>query len=307
MNGVVALGRHAGPFLDEPVHVVHVDPDAVLDDLAALHEVVAEQLALQPSIVVVYPDRLGDAPARALSTVRTALGAAPVLWHATRLPPLAADVLVTLAGALHGPLGGVAEVAAALPVLESQLVHLTWLPTVSGLTEPSPSVVQHARSALPGASWLVTSWPDPAVRRLTADDPPPLPRPAQPIGVALADLDGERRWVVDLVGPQLPDAAGVEVDPPADSARWWGAKRVTQVVLYPRSIEALAQALRPHIDPGPCAWCRRWVGSAECPWCALPRSGAPRQEVAGGTSDGVVFAGAEGTGGAAGGEEAVTR
>lgn len=290
MNGVVALGRQAGPFLEDPVHVVHVDPDVVLGDLAALHEVLGEQLTLQDSLVVIYPARLGDAPARALSTVRSALGSASVLWHATHLPPLAADVLVTLAGALHGHLGGVAEVIAALEVLEAQLIHLTWVPSVSGLTEPAPSVLQHARSALPGTSWLVSSWPEPSIRHLSADDPPPIPRPTQPVGVAMADLDGERQWVTEVVTPHLADAVGVEVDPPWDTVQWWGTKRVTQVVLYPRSIPALTGALATHIDPGLCTWCRRWVGSTTCPWCELPRSGVTRQDDSVGVvADDVIF------------------
>ncbi|HUG85192.1 MAG TPA: hypothetical protein VMM13_11545 [Euzebya sp.] len=276
MNGVIALGRHAGPFLDQPIHAVHVDPQVVLGDLSVMHTMLTQQLAVQGPLVVIYPARLGDAPAKALSTVRTALDGAPILWHATTLPPLAADVLVTLAAALHGPLGGSAVVSAALALLERQIVHLTWLSRVSGLTEPAPTVWQHAQSALPHTSWLVSSWPQPTIRRLALDDPPPVPRPSQEVGVVLADLDGDVSWVSPVVTRRLAQAVGLEVPPPTDTAAWWGAKRVTQVVLYPRSVDLLAAALRPHLDPGSCSWCRRMVGSEICPWCGLPRNGLTR-------------------------------
>ncbi len=52
---------------------------------------------------------------------------------------------------------------------------------------------------------------------------------------------------------------------------------MTQVVVYPRSVEALAHGLLTHLDPGRCRWCRREVGSTVCPWCQLPRSGLTRQ------------------------------
>lgn len=277
MTGIVALGRHAGPFLDDPIHVVHVDPADVLGDLSAMHALLSQQVATQGPVLVIYPAELGDAPARAIGTVRAAMDGAPVLWHATRLPPLAADVLVTLAGALGRHLGGPAIVAAALEVLEAQLVHLTWVPSVSGLRDPAPTVWQHARSSLPGSSWLVTSWPEPAIHRMDTGELVPLPRPSQQVGVALADLDGDVSWVTPTVSAQMTDAIGVQVPPPPDSAKWWGCKRMTQVVLYPRQVDLLARALAGHLDPGPCRWCRRTVGSPVCPWCHLPRSGLTRQ------------------------------
>lgn len=279
MSGVVALGPHAGPFLERPVHVVHADPALVLADLPALYDLLRGQLAQAGPSVVIYPSTLGGRAPRALATVRAALDGAPLLWHATDLPPLAADVLVTLAGALERPLGGAHVVAAVLPLLEQQLVQLTWVPSVARLRDPAPSVWQHARSVAPGSSWLVTSWPEPAVRRLDPTAPPALPRSSQQVGVALADLDGEVGWVGPAMA-QLPDAVGVQVAPPDGTADWWGCRRVTQVVVHPRSVDALAGALTRHVDPGPCSWCRRDVGSATCPWCQLPRSGLTRQGTA---------------------------
>ncbi|CAN5247975.1 hypothetical protein BH23ACT9_BH23ACT9_10750 [soil metagenome] len=276
MNGVIALGRHAGPFLPAPIHVVHVDPAEVLGDLGAMHDLLSHQLAVQQPLLVIYPATLGDAPARAISTVRAALDGAPLLWHATGLPPLAADVLVTLAAALHEPLGDAAVVAAALPLLEQQIVHLAWVPSVTGLRAPAPTVWQHARSMAPGGSWLVSSWPEPGIHRLGSGDLPALPSPAQEVGVVVADLDGDLTWITPTVMAHMPAAVGVQVEPPADSAAWWGCRRVTQVVVYPRSVEQLARALRGHLDPGPCGWCRRTVGSRICPWCELPRNGLTR-------------------------------
>jgi hypothetical protein len=188
---------------------------------------------------------------------------------------LAADVLVTLAAALVNPLGGPAVVAAALPILERQLLQLTWLPSIARLTDPAPSVWQHARSALPGTSWLVTNWPQPAIRLLDHDDPPPMPRVSDTrvVGLAVADLDGDTSWIAPFVSSRLPQAVATTVHAPGDTAAWWGSRRVTQAVLYPRAIAPLADALRTSLDVGTCRWCRRLVGAATCPWCRLPRDG----------------------------------
>ncbi|MGI9018590.1 MAG: hypothetical protein ACR2HR_16055 [Euzebya sp.] len=276
MNGVVALGRHSGPFLERPTHVVHVDPEPVLADLSMMHVMLQEQLNLQESLVVVYPSRLGGTPARALSTVRAAMNGPPILWHATDLPPLAADVLVTLAGALSTTLGGAPMVAAALKILELQLVHITWVPSVARLSDPAPTVWQHAKSALPHTSWLVSSWPEPSIRRLDLEDLPPVPRTTQEIGIAMADLGGDVSWVEPVIGTNLPAAVGVQVEPAPDTSAWWGCKQVSQVVLYPRSIDVLTGLLSTKLHAGVCTWCQRMVGDEICPWCELPRSGVTR-------------------------------
>ena len=102
MTGVLAIGRHAGPFLSQPTHVVHVD--AVLArDRVALHDTLVEQLGMQGPLLVVYPSAMDPDMAHALATLRAAMDQPPLLWHATDLPPLAADVLVTLAAALWVP------------------------------------------------------------------------------------------------------------------------------------------------------------------------------------------------------------
>ncbi len=277
MNGVVALGRHAGPFLDQTTHVVHIDPGTVTD-LAGMHTMVREQVSLQGAIVVVYPTTLGAAPERLLRTVRTAMNGPPVLWHATGLPPLAADVMVTLAGALSERIGGAAIIAAALGILERQLIHLTWVPSVAGLTDPAPTLWQHALSALPNTSWIISSWPEAGVWRLASGEVPPIPRPTQDVGVVVADLSGNIEWIRPTVTSQLPDAIAIQVDPPADTAIWWGCKQATQVVLYPRSVEQLTDALLDRLDPGECRWCRRLSGDQICPWCQLPRSGVTKLE-----------------------------
>ena len=273
MTGIIALGGQAGPFLPDPVHVVHVEPSSVLGDLTNMHGMLREQLALHESLVIVYSRRLGTAAERSLATIRAALGGASILWHRTALPPLAADVLVTLAGGLQQELGRGSDVAAALPLLERQLVHISWVASVSGLGDPAPTVVQHARSALPGVSWLVTSFPEPAIVKMDPGQPPQIPASSQDIGVALADLDGDRSWIEPVISRGLANPYGVEVQPPHDTAEWFGCKRVTQIVLYPRSMAFLAKALQSDLDPGECQWCLRYVGSSICPRCGIPRNG----------------------------------
>src|SRR5690606_13567496 len=54
VTGIMALGRHTGPFLDLPVHVVSVDPADVLTDLSAMYDLLRAQLSTGGAAVVIY-------------------------------------------------------------------------------------------------------------------------------------------------------------------------------------------------------------------------------------------------------------
>ncbi len=277
MSGIIAVGRRGGPFLDAPTPVVAVPATIERADLPQLHRTVAGQIDAAGGALVLYPAVGAEPTLRRIQTVRAALGSPPLMVHELTAPPLAAEVVVTLAAGLAGRLGDLALVAAALPILERQLVTLTWLPRVTGLSDPSPTLWQHTRSLLPGASWLVTSWPEPAVLPVAEDGLPPLPQPSQEVGIAVADHDGRAAWLVEAIQAQLPSSAVVAVDGMPDAPTWWGSRRLTEAVIYPRALGPLVDALLDWLDPGTCAWCRRRVGSSLCPWCGLPRSGVTRQ------------------------------
>ncbi|MEE8602154.1 hypothetical protein [Euzebya tangerina] len=275
MSDVIGIGRRTGPFLADPVHVVHVDPEDIAGDLVAVFDMVKYHVDRDGQILMVFPDRLAPEIETPLRIVRSSLGARGVLMHATTLPPLAADVLMTLLAAVRPQVPNVAALAAALPMLEQQILHFTWLSSVAGLTHPAPSVGQHARSLLPGGSWMVRSWPELAVERFDLSKPFEVPRASQEVGVALADLDGDRSWIDPLVGTHIANPVSVEVEPSADARTWWGCDRVAQLVLYPRDIDRVVSALAGVLDIGRCRWCGETVGSATCPWCRLPRGGMP--------------------------------
>lgn len=105
-----------------------------------------------------------------------------------------------------------------------------------------------------------------------------MPQPTQPVGAVVADLAGDTGWIKPTVLDHFPGIQAIQVDPPADSPSWWGCRRVTQVVVYPRSVDQMSAALDARLDPGECRWCRRLSGEAICPWCHLPRSGVTRLE-----------------------------
>lgn len=279
MSGVLAIGRAPGPYLDRIPHVLVAAPEEVVDAPATMHAFISDGLGEEGVALILLPEALAAPAGRTIATVSSALGSPALLTHATALPPLAGDVLVTLAAALVEPLGGVEQVAAVLPLLEHQILQYTWLSSLSKLRDPAPTVWQHARSSLPGTAWLVSSWPEPLVQQLQDDAVVRVPSPAQQVGVAAADLGGDTTWIDTRIVPHLPDVVGVAVPPPPDTAQWWGSKRVTQIAVYPRDVTLLADALRPHLDPGTCSWCRRRVGAPMCPWCHLPRSGLTRSDI----------------------------
>jgi hypothetical protein len=225
-------------------------------------------------VVVVFPAWSREPTLQRLQTVRSAMEVDRLSWHAATAPPLAGAVLVSLAAAMGQQDVRTGLVLASLPELERQLVSVTWLSRLSGLREPQPTVWQHARSLLPASRYVVTSWPQPQIRRITRSmEGLELPKPERGIGLALASHGGDRDWVWEAVVPGLgqPRLSEVEADP--SSVRYWGDRRVVEAVVHPLNVSGLTTALREAVPLEACTWCGRESAASPCPFCGAADAG----------------------------------
>jgi hypothetical protein len=248
-----------------------------------LLEALRELLGNGGQVVALVPEWFPAEGAAQLGIARSLLDTPSVAVCATAKPPLAATVLVALLSALAPRLGSAGRLAAAVPWLEERLQVFAWLGSASGLTDPAPTVFQHAASILPGAAFGVSTWPEPSVRRLTRRNRGvPLPAPREGIGLATAARGGDREWVEEVVLAGLGDPPVLELEPTSHGPAWWGTARLVETVAYPLDVEVLARELGA-LETWLCEWCGQQVASSPCPLCGAVREHVePRSEAASG-------------------------
>lgn len=252
-------------------------PAAVIEDVLEredLERLVTLCRQIDDDVVVVYPRWASEPTLQRLQTVRSALQTRQLSWYAAAASPLAGTVLVSLASVLADHLEGPGELLSGLPFLERDLVRLTWLPRLSGLDDPAPTLAQHLQSLLPWTAYAVTSWPEPAIHRISEHaKAPPLPTPHRQIGLAVANLDGDLDWLWKAIVPELGQPRLSEVEPPVASARYWGSKRFVEAVAHPIDVPAIAlELLRGQFALKTCRWCGRPTSASICPFCGAARS-----------------------------------
>jgi hypothetical protein len=270
---VVAVGYAAHPFV--PGGEVDLAFPAALarDDLDALVDLTAEALEADDDVLVVYPAWSEEPTLQRLRTVRAALGTERLAAHASALPPLAGGVLASSAASLARGAPSAGALAGVLPRLERRLIATTWLSRLSGVREPAPTVVQHAASLLPGIAYAALSWPEPSIRRIRRDDPPPeLPTIAGEVGVALSVADGDATWLRTAVVGRLRGAVVTEVEPTPLTRQWWGAGGVVESVLHPLDVLGAAADVSRGLVLHDCPWCARQIAADPCPYCGLAAS-----------------------------------
>jgi hypothetical protein len=252
---IIAIGFEAGGFL--PSHPEPPSFPGGLDrqDLEELVEIVADALVRHGHALAIYPTWNAEPSLRRLQTVRSALSTTRLATYASPLPPLAGAVLASVTAAVAPLVPSVATLLAGLPLLEAQLLVVAWLGRVTGLREPAPTLLQHAVSVLPNTAFGVSSWPKPSVRRLSRKDRRvPLPRVRGPLRLAVAARDGDLGWVRNVVAPALGDPPLHEVPATAGGPRWWGSRRLVEVVAYPTGLSELVALLEEQATRL-CSWC----------------------------------------------------
>jgi hypothetical protein len=218
-------------------------------------------IAIAPRWLKQGGPELFEAASSALETTRVAL-------HQTLLPPLAGGVLVSMAATLASRAPSPGSLLAALPNLERELHVFAWLRSVSGLTEPAPTVLQHLASHWPSTAFVVSSWPEPSVHRLSPRHATvPVPELEAPIGLAIAAEPGEDTWIERIVAPALGDPELRRVAPTPLAEDWWGSRDLVESVAFPDSADLLSERFLAPIELAPCRWCQELIASVPCPFC----------------------------------------
>ena len=135
-----------------------------------------------------------------------------------------------------------------------------WTPDVARLAAPAPSLVQHARSLLPGSGFLIRQAPDPGVlgREASQDDVPPagLDR------VLLVEEGAVTPEVVDRLAATTGVVATRQLHLPGAWASVYGTPRAGQLALLPAQPATLLAPVSHR-----CPACDLDQPGAVCPFC----------------------------------------
>jgi hypothetical protein len=267
------IGYRGGAFLPGQTALPGFVDGLDRDDLVTATAMVEDATVDGGTLVVVVP-RWADEPAvQRLETIRCALDTKRLVVHRSDLPPLAGAVFVALADGLRGQVDTPGRLIGALPALAQQVVVLARLSRLSGLTEPPPTVWQHLVSLLPATTFGVSSFPEPAVQRLTKHEPlMPLPQVKGAAGMALALAahgGGTLDWAHEELVPALGSPRVVEAIASPVAERWWGSAPGLEAVLYPTDLAATAQFVARHVLLRRCGSCGLDSPFDVCPYCGV--------------------------------------
>lgn len=224
------------------------------------------------TVLVVAPHRDAGDLAHDVCIVRSILGPDRVVVVQTKLPPLATAVLASHLAAAADKLQGTGQVLAAVAALQRWLTALAWLRRVDKLEYPDPGLRLHAWSLLPGTRFVASAHPKPFVHRIGAGDPlPGLRKTPGPWLAVLSPPGNGSSWLREVADTRMGAQRVVEVNPPPLSARWWGSRRVAELVVCPDALSTVTDWITSERPVSPCPWCGVPVNGTECPVCSMVR------------------------------------
>ncbi len=178
--------------------------------------------------------------------------------------PLAVGVVSSLVDDLHGD-DVFAWRLAAIDHLRESLWSAVWLPSVTGLTSPTPSMLQHVRSWLPGSGFLAVAAPEPHVA--PASKGPIRGVPARPDAALLHSPLARPTWVVDSVARALQPQSVNSVETIREQIDVYGTEAAVEMVAVP---VAFASTSRPDPDRVvACVACGARHARRHCPVCKM--------------------------------------
>lgn len=263
---VVAFGYEPAALFADPGSLTTV-PDAADATLPDLVDALRTALDGARRVVVIHADWLADDALARMQTARAALDTRRVALVASDLPPLAGDVLCSVAGTIAPRMIHAGRLVGAIPSVAAELVVLAWLRRVSGLKRPPPSMLQHAASAVSRRGFYVQVQPAPFVRQVDPSKPIAPMVSSKQMELVVADREGDPGWVSDVLSPAMGDLPLLEVDPSPEGPAWWGTARLTEVVAVPVDLEALAVRVTTDLRLRECGWCGTRVTSSPCAFC----------------------------------------
>jgi hypothetical protein len=271
MTAIISIGFKTESFVSGEGTIPAFSHTPAPNDFERLVDTVRSTIRESGHVIAIYPEYAAEPLLARLETVRTALNTRRLAPYGTGLPPLAGAALVSLAAAVTPYIKAPGVLFGGLPDLESELVMLAWLGSVSKLDNPSPSIGQHVLSMWPTSAFAVKFWPEPTVKTLRKKDRTlSLPTTFRPMMLATAPRDGaDATWVEEVVLPGLGMPPARRFDPTPLGPQWWGTARLVEAVAYPVDVPVTARRITQSVSPFLCRWCGDAITTRHCPFCGL--------------------------------------
>ncbi|MET9148724.1 hypothetical protein [Streptomyces sp. NPDC004042] len=280
-------------------------PAAVLGDLAReplerTLDGIRTLLDQHPHLIVVYSRALPAGAERRLHTVRSLLESDRIALYRSDLPPLGVAVLARqlrqLASCDLGP-----GVLASAARLLTHYVHCgAVLNSVTRLDRVPVDLKAHARSWVPGSQFGVLAHPQPQLVRVGPEAVLAGPDFATWMLVAKGQLQSD--WIGGHLAPAWRTLGLREAALPAESATWWGTRKLIEFCGYLPDLSVLYQLVA-SVRQSVCHWCGIDVIGDRCVFCsAAPPDPGERPDGQGeyGASDAYGASGTYGAYGASG-------
>jgi hypothetical protein len=272
---IVAFGLKPERIVGAEGRIDAVPEPPTAEQAGLLVEALRSGIEAGGTVVAIVPEWFPPEGRRRLEMARVLLDTDRVAVHVTRLPPLAATALASLASSLAPRLLSAGLLASVLEGLETQIHAITWLGSVAGLKHPAPSLGQHVGSLAPGTAYAVTSAPQPAVHRIRQGvEGVPLPRVERPSRLVVAARNGDEAWLTDAVGQALGGLPVVRLEPTPQGPAYWSTQKLVEGVVCPVDVDALAAEIMQTAEAWACRWCGELIARSPCPLCghrARPR------------------------------------
>ncbi|MFD9812976.1 hypothetical protein [Streptomyces sp. NPDC059080] len=224
-------------------------------------------------LVVLYSDACPEAHVRRLHTLRGLLESDRIALVKVDLPPLGLAVLARQLRELSRSALSPGVLACAARLLAHYIHAGALLGTVGGLERVAVDLRAHMASWLPGVQFAVLAAPAPhlvRVERHSTEAALPAPSYATELTVARGHFSGD--WVGSVLAPAWQVRGTHEVPLPAESARWWGTRKLVEfaaAIPDPALLHRLVSSVRRE----DCGWCGLELLGDRCAFCGTPGRG----------------------------------
>ena len=202
-----------------------------------------------------------------LNLLSVALPSVTLLLEPISGPPLAVAVVAALVNDPDGTRDPAAQLA-MLDRLRERIWSAVWLPTVTKLRHPQPSVGQHARSWFGGSGFLAVHSSRPRVltcRGTTIPALEDLPRD----GVLMLADSGAPGWVVPALASATGAAERVDCTTWRDPRDAFGTTSCVELLAVPRDVDDAVLQEQLTSESRECPACGNRHGREVCPYCRM--------------------------------------
>ncbi|MFF3744415.1 hypothetical protein ACWDFH_22210 [Streptomyces kronopolitis] len=236
-------------------------------------------------IVALYSSACPPAHIRRLHTLRAVLESDRIAIVPLSLPPLGVAVLARQLRQLSLCDFSPGVLASAARLLSHYLHAGALLGSVGGLDHIEVDLRSHVKSWLPGVHFAVLAHPAPRLLQLDRHGGAAgLPAPGFTTQLALARGQFTGDWVSDTLAPAWQVQGVFETRLPAESAEWWGTRKLVEFAAGIPDLSVLHQLVSSVLRER-CGWCGLELLGDRCAFCAAPLA-RPRTAGGGGPAQG---------------------